>query len=210
MKEVKLKKWYQRLLDWKLIGTILIYNSLEEILEELIAFGLTKVTGVILSTGLAISVTQGAELGIKKVWKAFSYKEGNDKMNFLKKIGKYILNTVKFAWGNKLTATMVALGAYAGYLAYYAAYFPYVWANILLAAVVSVFVAIFSVRYGGETLKQILERWAAKRLTKAQHKEAKVKSAKIHARALELQNMDFQKFVNQATVEVEAEHANNN
>ena len=210
MKEVKLKKWYQRLLDWKLVGTILIYNTFEEILEELIAFGLTKVTGVILSTGLAIGVTQGAELCIKKVWKAFSYKEGNDKMNFIKKIGHYISNVVKFAWGNKLTAMMISIGAYAGYIAYYAAYFPYVWANILLAILVGGFVAIFSIVRGGETLKQILERWANKKLTKAQHKEAKAKTAEIHARALELQNINFQKLVDQATLEVEAKHANNN
>lgn len=210
MKEVKIKKWYQRLLDWKLVGTVLIFNSIEEILEELIAFGLTQVTGFILSTGLAIGMTQGAELGIKKIWKAFSYKEGNDKMNFLKKIGKYISNTVKFAWGNKLTATMIGVGAYAGYLAYYAAYFPYVWANIALAGVISIFAAVFAVRYGGETLKQILERWANKKLTKAQNKEAKAKASEIHARALELQNINFQKLVDQATLEVEAKHANNN
>jgi divalent metal cation (Fe/Co/Zn/Cd) transporter len=210
MKEVKIKKWYQRLLNWKFIFTILIYNTFEEILEELIAYGLTKATGAILSVGLAIGATQGTELIIKKIWKSFSYKEGNDKMKILKKLGNYIANTLKFAWGNKLTATMIAIGAFAGYIAYHAAYFPYAWANIILAIVISLFAAFYSIRYGGETLKQILERWANKKLTKAQVKSAKEKTAEIHARALELQNINFQKLIAQATAEVEAKHANGN
>lgn len=86
----------------------LAIELVEELLEELIAWGITNViTWAItkaLSAVIVVFFTQTTKLVIKKFIKHYTYKEGNDKMNKLKKF---------FSWvnANKCTIGGIATGA---------------------------------------------------------------------------------------------------
>lgn len=162
-------------------------------MEDAIATGITWAIGKVINVLLIITLTQGTKIIIKRIVKTFTYREGKDKMKLLKKLGNYIKNAWTFAWNNKLTATMVAVGVYAGYSFYLAAYFPFVWANIALALVIGVVASILSIKFGGETLTQIIDRINDKKLTKDEKKKAKEaaqkakeETARVEAKKAEL------------------------
>lgn len=204
----KKEKVVSRVGAWLHLGLTLGVSELfEQMIEEFLAFGLAYLTGQILSVCLAIAVTQGISFTLKKFYKTLIYREGHDKMKFFKKVGVIIADVCKFFWGNKLTATMVAVGSYAGYAVYLAAYLPYFWANLILGVLVGLIAAAISIRLGGETLTQIIDRWTAKKLTKSQNKEAKAKAAAIYAKAKELENLQRAEIKARATAMVEAEEA---
>ena len=76
--------------------TVFSWELLEEALENVIALGISSVIAV-LSTFLLVFATQGIKIGIKKLIKVLFpvikekiYKEGNDKMNWLKKICSWV------------------------------------------------------------------------------------------------------------------------
>lgn len=86
----------------------LAIELVEEILEELIAWGfsnlMTFVITKALSAVIVVSLTQTTKLVIKKIIKHITYKEGNDKMKKLKKFFSWI-------WANKCTLGGIATGA---------------------------------------------------------------------------------------------------
>ena len=86
----------------------LAIELVEELLEELIAWGISNfITWAItkaLSAVIVVTLTQTTKLVIKKIIKQITYKEGNDKMNKLKKFFSWI-------WANKCTLGGIATGA---------------------------------------------------------------------------------------------------
>ena len=85
----------------------LAVELVEELLEELIAWGITNcLTWAItkaLSAIIVVSLTQVVKIFIKKIIKRITYKEGNDKVSKLKEFFKWI-------YANKCTIGGVALG----------------------------------------------------------------------------------------------------
>lgn len=166
---------------------LLISELFEEVLEEMIATGITWVIGKVLNVLLIISLTQGTKILIKRIVKKITYKEGNDKMKVLNKIWSCLKNGCVFVWNNKLTGVMVSVGVYAGYSFYLGAYLPYLWANIAGGIIIGLVAAIFSVKYGGETLTQIINRINEKKLTKEQQKAAKIAAEEAKAEAARIE-----------------------
>lgn len=86
----------------------LAIELVEELLEELIAWGFSSVITFVvtkaLSAVIVVSLTQTTKLVIKKIIKHYTYKEGNDKMEKLKKFFSWI-------WANKCTLGGIATGA---------------------------------------------------------------------------------------------------
>lgn len=172
---------------------LLISELFEEVLEEMIATGITWVIGKVINVLLIVTLTQGAKIAIKRIVKSITYKEGKDKMKVLNKIGNCIKNGCLFVWNNKLTGVMVTVGVYAGYSFYLASYLPCFWGNVIGGVAIGLVAAILSIRFGGETLTQIIERINAKKLTKEENekaklaaKEAKEKEALLAAKVAEL------------------------
>ena len=196
----KLKK----LFNGDVFLALLISELFEEALEELIATTISWVIGKVINVIIIVVATQilkiaakgigkGTMIIIKRYVKILTYKEGNDKMKVLNKIGHGIKNAWIFVWNNKLTGIMVSVGVYAGYSFYLASYLPYLWANIVGGIAIGLVAAILSIKYGGETLTQIIDRINAKKLTKEQTKEAKLaakqakeKDALLQAKIAEL------------------------
>lgn len=175
-------RFHEKRIHWKDIfqGSGLTFvvvfamEMLEEGLENLIALGIST----LFSTVLLVCITQLTKIGLKKLVKAMMpfvkkliYKEGNDKMELLKKYWTKV-------WGNKITGTSVGLG-FAG-ISFLQTVVPF--AHHCWWIAVIVFVAFFNlgIFFGGETLNQIQERLAQAVLTKEQNsimKEAKKKLA---------------------------------
>lgn len=162
--------------------TLFVWELLEEALEELIATGITTLLTKAISTIFVVSLTQAVKVVIKRLIKAMTYKEGDDKM-------KVIKNIFTFLWGNKLTTGLVGLSAYAGYLTFEMAFFTLMWANVALAIVIGFMFSIVAVRVGGENLKQIIERLTDKKLTKEQKNEAKRKAKEIEEKAKKVEEI---------------------
>lgn len=162
--------------------TLFVWELLEEALEELIATGITTLITKAISTIFVVSLTQAVKVVIKRFVKAMTYKEGDDKM-------KVVKNIFTFLWGNKLTAGLVGLSAYAGYLTFEMAFFTALWANLALAIGIALLFSIIAVRVGGENLKQIIERLADKKLTKEQKNEAKRKAREIEEKAKKVEEI---------------------
>lgn len=80
--------------------TLFIWEIMEELLEEAIAFGIATFFAKALSTILVIGITQLTKKALIKIFKpiikSFTYKEGNDKMTKIKKFFSWI-------WANKKT-----------------------------------------------------------------------------------------------------------
>ena len=72
---------------WTLF-TVFIWEMMEELLEEVIAFGIVSFFTKALSTIVVIGITQLSKRAIMKmckpIVKTFTYKEGDDKMNKIK------------------------------------------------------------------------------------------------------------------------------
>lgn len=143
---------------WALF-TMFVWELIEEGLESLIAYALSSAFAVfmakVLSTLSIVTATQLVKVPIKRflypIIRNLIYKEGNDKMNLIK---KYFTKV----WGNKFTGLFSAVPF--GLIAYYQPFIPvltHCWWFALIVAVVFFNVAIF---VGGETLQQIVERFA--------------------------------------------------
>lgn len=81
----------------------LAIEIVEEMLEEVITFGLSALLIKGVSTLLVVSLTQGAKVSIKVLVKRFTYKEGNDKVEKVKKFFVWI-------WSNKKTLLGIGSG----------------------------------------------------------------------------------------------------
>lgn len=157
--------------------TVLTWETLEELLENLIALGISA----LVASFFLIVATQGIKLGIKKiikvifpVVKSYTYKEGEDKMNAIR-------NYWKKVWGNRITGSVAGVG-FAG-TAYFVLEPVIEPLYLLILAVIGVFVVAynFAIFFGGETLNQIQERWAQEKLDKKQRDIIKKAQAKIKA-----------------------------
>ena len=88
--------------------TVFIWEMMEELLEEAIAFGITSFITKALSTILVIGITQLTKRALIKIFKpvvkSLTYKEGDDKMTKVKKFFTWI-------WSNKKSLTGIASGA---------------------------------------------------------------------------------------------------
>ena len=156
------------------IFALFVFELIEEALENAIAYciswGLTLFAMKVLSTISIVIATQGIKVGIKKLLfpfiKTLTYKEGNDKMKFLK-------NYWTLVKGNKFTGLIPAIGF--GLLSYYQTLWTFAsgcWWFALIVALVFYNLAIF---VGGETLTQILARIEEK----TKNKELKAQLKKV-------------------------------
>jgi hypothetical protein len=167
-------RWWKKLMAsglWSMT-TIFAWELVEEALENLIAYGISSVVALFITKALStlaiITATQGLKVGIKRFVfpyiKTLIYKEGNDKMNLVN-------NYFTKAWGNKLTGLFSAIPA--SLCTYWQTIVPFAtgcWWIALLVGVIFFNLAIF---FGGETIKQIIARFAEEHLTKEQKKELK-------------------------------------
>lgn len=99
---------------WTLF-TVFIWEMMEELLEEAIAFGITSFITKALSTLVVIGITQITKRALmricKPIVKSFTYKEGNDKMSKIKKFFSWIGTGFKWINANKKSLTGIASGA---------------------------------------------------------------------------------------------------
>lgn len=82
----------------------LAIELVEEVIEDLIAVGISSLLIKGISTFLVVSLTQGTKVVIKRTIKKITYKEGNDKMSKLKSFFQWI-------WANKCTLGGIGVGA---------------------------------------------------------------------------------------------------
>lgn len=82
----------------------LAIELVEEGLEELIAWNISELISKAISAVLVVGITQTIKLLIKRIVKRITYKEGNDKVEKLKKFFSWI-------WANKCTIGGIATGA---------------------------------------------------------------------------------------------------
>lgn len=195
---------------WKGSGitglTVLVWEILEELLENVIAIGISA----IFSTALLLVATQGIKLGIKKlikvlspIIKQYTYKEGNDKMSKVRKFFTWILANKKTLIGTigaLVTSITTAYATYGGYIDF----LPTL--NIggfdLTAVVVGlicfVLVELGVTGKGFETIKAFTDRKKAEDAEKAQ--KAIVKEAQKELKA-------EQKLANQTQAQKEKDEA---
>ena len=185
-------------------ATVLVFSweLIEEALENVIALGISSVIAV-LSTVLLVFATQGIKLGVKKIIrflfpliKQLIYKEGNDKMKMLQ-------NYWTKVWGNKITGICSAV-PFAS-VVYFAFDFANIGLTVLAVALAFIFAYNIAIFFGGETLKQIKDRFAKGRLTKEEKAKAKKINAKMKELAIKLQKSQQQQLLAQAKAVVEAE-----
>ena len=203
MKKIKKerKKW-----SWKAFGKwlatsggatlgVFSWELLEEVLENVIALGISSVIAV-LSTFLLISATQGIKLGVKKLIKVLFplikqliYKEGDDKMKMLK-------NYWTKVWGNKITGTLSAVPF--ATVAYYAFDFANIWLTIVAVVVAFILAYNIAVFFGGETLAQIQDRIAQVKLSKKEKKNVKAIEVKTKELAKQIKKQSEERLYAQA------------
>ena len=167
-------RWWKKLVSsglWSMT-TIFAWELVEEALENLIAYGISSVVALFITKALStlaiITATQGLKVGIKRFVfpyiKTLIYKEGNDKMNLVK---TYFTKV----WGNKITGLFS--GVTASLCAYWQPVFPVATGCWWFALLVGVVFFNLAIMFGGETVKQIIARFAEEHLTKEQKKELK-------------------------------------
>ena len=142
---------------------VIIYEILEEILEDLIALAITDVFLGILSRIFCITVAQIIKFVIKRTIKSLTRREGDDKMKLLKKI----LYGIYF---NKCTIIMSLMGAFSAYSAYLILPLPQ-WARIVIGAAILMIGVMCSIQIGWESYSEILERLAKNKEKKLKRKE---------------------------------------
>ena len=172
----KIKETFAKIVKW--FTTIFLvgfaWEVVEELIEDCIAYLITSMVARFvvkaISTAGVFGITQGAKTLIKKLLfpfiKTLTYKEGNDKMKFLK-------NYWTLVKGNKFTGLIPAIGF--GLLSYYQTLWTFAsgcWWFALIVALVFYNIAIF---VGGETLTQILARIEEK----TKNKELKAQLKKV-------------------------------
>lgn len=160
---------------WWSVLTMFAWELVEEALENLIAYGISSVVALFITKALStlaiITATQGLKIGVKRLArfmqpyiKTLIYKEGNDKMNLVK---TYFTK----AWGNKITGLFS--GVTASLCAYWQPVFPVATGCWWIALLVGIVFFNLAIMFGGETVKQIIARFAEEHLTKEQKKELK-------------------------------------
>lgn len=104
--EEKCKKLWSKIATGSLgaFFTLLLGELLEECIEDAIAWSFTKITFWLISSVTVVVLTQTTKMAIKKVIKMLTYREGDDKMDKLKKI-------LSFLNANKCTIGGIATGA---------------------------------------------------------------------------------------------------
>ena len=182
--------------------TVFSWELLEELLENVIALGISSAIAV-LSTFLLVFATQGVKIGIKKIIKitfpivkAKIYKEGNDKMKLLK-------NYWTKVWGNKITGTLSAVPF--ATVAYFAFDFASLWLTIVAVVVAFILAYNIAIFFGGETLAQIQTRIADAKLTKEEKQKVKNTVAKAKELAKQLAKQNEERLYAQAKTIVEQE-----
>ena len=93
-------------------GFLVVFANeiVEEILEDVIATGISLLAMKVLSIAFLVVCTQTIKILLKRIIKTITYKEGNDKMEKIKAVLKWILANKK-----SLSSTVVnAVGAGAG------------------------------------------------------------------------------------------------
>lgn len=184
--------------------TVFSWELLEELLENVIALGISSFIAV-LSTFFLVFTTQGIKCGIKSVTrrifpivKAKIYKEGNDKMKLLKSYWTKV-------WGNRVTGGIAGAGF--ATTAYFALDEVITKVPVLILAVALAFIVAYNIAifFGGETLAQIEQRWADAKLSKEE--KAKVKSTKAKAKELakQVEKQSLERLYAQAKTLVEQE-----
>lgn len=170
---------------------LFVWEIVEELFENLIAYCISSVMAIFvvkaLSTLGIMLATQGIKLSIKRFLfpfiKTLTYKEGNDKMNIVKKY-------LTMIWGNKFTGLFAGVGF--GLVSYYQTALAFAtgcWWIALIVGLVFFHIAVF---VGGETFKQILAR-----ITETtKNKELKAQLKKVqHAQAIVDQYEEAKKIV---------------
>lgn len=187
------------------VFTMFVWELIEEGIESLIAVMLSSALALFLIKAIStlgiVVATQTIKVLIKRFLypciKTLTYKEGNDKMNLLKKYWTKV-------WGNKITGATAGIG-FAG-LSYFQTIVPFAhhcWWIALIMFVVFYNIAIF---FGGETLGQIQERLAQATLKKEEQaiiKEAKKKLAQLEKVASQTET---EKAKAEADAKAKAEH----
>ena len=87
----------------------LAIDLVEELLEEIFAFGIAWVFAKALSTFAVVVITTGGKTIFKGIVKRITYKEGNDKMKAIQKFGQWIKGNYKPLLGTA-SAAVTALG----------------------------------------------------------------------------------------------------
>lgn len=173
----------------------------EEVLEELFATGISWIIGKAISILFVVVITQGTKILIKRIIKIITYREGDDKM-------KYLKNVWMFIWNNKFSELGVLMALGFGYIGYYAT-LNFVIANVLVAILAGLVVTVLSVfvinKASWETLTQIKDRLSKALLTKEQTKKQKELEKKIAAKAKELAAQQEKVLQERAKALVEAE-----
>ena len=161
-------KWREVLYDSFLF--VIIYEILEEILEDLIALAITDVFFGILSRVFCITVAQVIKFFVKRTVKALTRREGDDKMKLLKKMiyGLYF---------NKCTIIMSLLGAFSAYCAYIILPLPE-WSRILIGSCILLIDVMCSINIGWESYDEIIARLAKQKQERADKKAKKEKRVK--------------------------------
>lgn len=171
---------------WTLF-TLFIWEMMEEVIEESIAFGISAFFANAISTLVVIGITQITKKGLiaifKPIVKSFTYKEGKDKMSKIKKFFTWL-------WSNKKTLTGVASTAVislsgTGVIDVTAlpelAVGGFNITPILYYGVLLVLACIGVFGKGLESIKEYAERISAKKAEKAE--KAIVKEAKAELKA---------------------------
>lgn len=159
--------------------TVFSWELLEEALENVIALGISSAIAV-LSTFLLVFATQGIKIGIKKTVKVLYpiirdkiYKEGNDKMKWLQKVGSWIRYNWKSLVGTVASVisgvvTTIAVNAEVLFALPAIVIFGLNFTPIVAGVLVFAGVELGVVCKGFETIAQAKERVA---IEKAQKKE---------------------------------------
>jgi hypothetical protein len=196
--------WKWLLTSGGAVVTVFSWELLEEVLENVIALGISSAIAV-LSTFLLVCATQGIKLGVKRLIKVLFplikqliYKEGNDKMKLLK-------NYWTKVWGNRVTGGIAGVGF--ATTAYFALDTVILKTLPLIITVAVAFIVAYNIAvfFGGETVAQIQARWAEAKLTKEEKAKVKATEAKAKELAKQVTKQSQERLLAQARAIVEQE-----
>ena len=196
--------WKWLLTSGGAVVTVFSWELLEEVLENVIALGISSAIAV-LSTFLLVCATQGLKLGVKRLIKVLFplikqliYKEGNDKMKLFK-------NYWTKVWGNRVTGSIAGVGF--ATTAYFALDTVILKTLPLIITVAVAFIVAYNIAvfFGGETVAQIQARWAEAKLTKEEKAKVKATEAKAKELAKQVTKQSQERLLAQARAIVEQE-----
>lgn len=186
--------------------SLIFWELLEEVLEESLAFGITRIVSFAISSVFVISLTQATKIVIKSLVKNLTYREGKDKMNWLKKTGQF-LNSNKFSLLATLS-TVIGVLSGTGVVDYNSLPAINVGAFNISPVIYWLIIGALSVlgisKQGWETIKGYTDRIAKERELKEQKAIEKEAEAKLKAETLVVDEKAEAKA--QAEAEAKAEH----